>query len=194
MRSMVNDMSTEALVRAAAAGDVAARERLIGRYECLVQGTVRRFRLREADAQDAVQNTWLRMIEHIASLRDGAALPAWLVTTARRECLKILRSARREEVSLTADVIDQVTDPAPGPERSVVDRTMSLLLWANVGLLPVRGRSLLATLMAPDRPPYADVARSAGLPIGSIGPMRMRYLSTLRRHLEVAGLGAREWI
>jgi len=62
--------TTEELVHAASAGDSAARERLIQRYERLVQATVRRFRLSEADAQDAVQNTWLRMIERmIGALR-----------------------------------------------------------------------------------------------------------------------------
>jgi RNA polymerase sigma factor (sigma-70 family) len=202
VRAIANDLdttetatydTTEALVHAASAGDLVACERLIDRYGRMVQATVRRFRLRDADAQDAVQNTWLAMIEHIASLRDSSRLPGWLAMTARRECLKILRRARRESIGLPSDVVNHADDPAPGPERATVDRAMNDLLWKHVGELPSRGRDLLTTLMAPNPPAYAELARSTGMPIGSIGPMRMRYLCRLRRQLETAGLGAHEW-
>jgi hypothetical protein len=53
------------LVRAARNGDPRASEQLIDRYTSVVWPTVRSFRLREADVHDAVQNTWLRMIEHL---------------------------------------------------------------------------------------------------------------------------------
>ena len=185
--------SIEELVRAASAGDVTARDCLVRRHERLVHATVRRFRLGEADAQDAVQNTWLRMIQHIGSLRDGARLPGWLATTARRECLKILGAANRERIGLTAGMVDRVADPAPNPERRAVDRSMNELLRGHVGRLPARGQGLLTALMTPDAPSYAEVARTTGLPHGSIGPMRMRYLRTLRRQLETAGLGFHDW-
>src|SRR5438067_8640845 len=170
---IVNGAGTEDLVGAAAAGDSSAQEQLVQRYSNVVWGTVRRFRLREVDAQDAVQNTWVRMIEHLSSVRNRDRLPGWLVTTARRECLKILRQSHREAVGLHHDLLDRVDENSPTPERAAVDATMNDLLWTHVAQLPQRGRELVAVLVASDASRYADFASLAGMPVGSIGPMRM---------------------
>jgi RNA polymerase sigma factor (sigma-70 family) len=185
--------STEQLVRAAAAGDRDAAEKLIQRYATVVWATVRRFRLRETDAQDAVQNTWLRMVEHIGELRDSDRLAGWLATTARRECLMILRKSRREVIGMEADIMDRAEDPPEGPERLALNRVMSSLLWKYMAELPACAQDLLMILTRPDAPSYADVSRATGMPIGSIGPRRMRYLHTLRQRLEQAGLDAHTW-
>ena len=58
-----------ALVLAAGAGDQQAWAELVLRYESLVWARVRAFRLQEADALDAVQETWLRLAENIRRLR-----------------------------------------------------------------------------------------------------------------------------
>jgi RNA polymerase sigma factor (sigma-70 family) len=186
-------VGTEELVRAAVAGDVSAQEKLILRYVNVVWQTVRRFRLREVDAQDAVQNTWMSMIEHLHALRSAEALPGWLATTARRECLKIVRQSQRDDLGLTAELAERPDDRAPSPEHGAVDAVMRELLWKHVGQLPARGRELLATLVASNEARYKEYASVAGMPIGSIGPTRKRYLGNLRRSLEEAGLGANAW-
>jgi RNA polymerase sigma factor (sigma-70 family) len=184
--------NTRNLVQAAQSGDMRARERLVERYDSLVWATVRSFRLRDADAQDAVQNTWLRMIEHLGELRDPDRVAGWLATTARRECIKLIKLGSREIAGLEPYVLDR-PDGAPTPDRSVVDRSMNTLLWEYVGELPQYGRELVTTLTGSDAPPYAAFARATGVPVGSIGPTRMRYLRKLRRQLEASGLGAHAW-
>jgi len=42
------------------------------------------------------QTTWLRLVEHIDRLFDPARVGAWLATTTRRECHRVLRQSRRE--------------------------------------------------------------------------------------------------
>jgi RNA polymerase sigma factor (sigma-70 family) len=185
--------STAELVQAARAGDPVAVGQLVQRYSGVVWSTVRRIGLREVDAQDAVQNTWLQMIEHVDSLRDADRLPGWLATTARRECLRIMRRSAVETVGYTPDLAGRVEDPAPGPDSVALARMMGRLLWRHVAELPPAGREMLATLTRADAPRYADLARATGMPIGSIGPRRMRYLRKLRLRLERAGLGARAW-
>jgi DNA-directed RNA polymerase specialized sigma24 family protein len=39
-----------------------------------------------ADAEDGAQSIWLKLLVHLGSLRDPAALPGWLATTTLREC------------------------------------------------------------------------------------------------------------
>src|SRR5262249_57909371 len=43
------------------------------------------------------QSVWVLLVEQIARRREPAALPGWLATTTKRECLRILRAARRHE-------------------------------------------------------------------------------------------------
>ena len=83
------------LVRAAVNGDAAAWNALVDRYQPLVLSVVRSFRLRESDAQDVNQTVWLRLVERLGDLREPRALPGWLVTTTRNECVQVLREGRR---------------------------------------------------------------------------------------------------
>ena len=184
---------TRQLVHAAQNGDRLAIEDLIHIYGKLVWWTVRSFRFREADAQDAVQNTWLRMIEHLGTLRNAAGLGGWLVTTARHECLDLLRRGRREVHYVDPWDLDANDQAALGPDNLAVERSMRELLWGQVAQLPSDGRTLITALTAPDSPQYAHFARNNGIPIGSIGPTRMRMLRKLRRQLEECGLGPNAW-
>ncbi len=179
--------TTTDLVHAARNGDPRATRQLIDRYAGLVWSTVRSFRLRETDAQDAAQNTWLRMIEHLGDLRDADRIPGWLATTARRECLKIIREGRREVLGFDPELFDRPDERSPRPETVAVDRIMHALLWCRVAELPGPARHMVVTLTGPDAPRYGDFARASGIPIGSIGPQRMRYLRRLRRRLEASG-------
>src|ERR671917_1348166 len=89
-------------------GDPAAWDEILRRYCKLVSTTVRSFRLQEADALDAVQMTWLRLAENAHRVQFPERLGGWLATTARRECLHLLRQAK-----LTRDLIDVAPEAMP---------------------------------------------------------------------------------
>ena len=72
------------LVQAALSGDHDAWERLVRRYDTALHRVARSFRVDQATADDAVQTTWLRLVEHLDSLRDPDRLGSWLITTVRR--------------------------------------------------------------------------------------------------------------
>ena len=83
-------------------GDPAAWDEIFRRYSNFVYAAVRSFRLQEADALDAMQMTWLRLAENAHRVQFPERLGGWLATTARRECLHILRQAKlRPHISLT---------------------------------------------------------------------------------------------
>ena len=54
-----------------------------------------RYRLGREETDDVGQTVWLLLVEKIGNLREPAALPGWLATTTQRECLRVLRAARR---------------------------------------------------------------------------------------------------
>lgn len=177
------------LVSAAAAGDGQAWEELVDRYTNLLWAIARGYRLGTADAGDVVQTTWLRLVEHLERIRDPERVGAWLATTARHECLRLLRKASREVPS--EDDLDAA--PAGGapdgsPERQVVDTETGILLWQLVDRLPDRCRVLLRLLLADPPPSYEEIGAALDMPIGSIGPNRARCLERLRRTAIAAGI------
>jgi RNA polymerase sigma factor (sigma-70 family) len=168
-------------------GDPAAWDEIIRRYNGLVSATVRSFRLQEADSLDAIQSTWLRLAENIHRLREPERLGGWLVTTARRECLHILRNAKNGPDLLSVPT-ETVADPSANPEECTVNSYTSRILWKLVDDLCPRQRSVLRMLFA-DRPsPYDTVARTVGIPVGGIGPTRTRALQQLRKRLDQYGM------
>lgn len=163
-------------------GDPTAWEEIFSRYGKLVYATVWSFRLQEADALDAVQMTWLRLAENAHRIRFPERLGGWLVTTARRECLHILRQAK-PTLGALGIVPETVVDPSVGPEQRVIEVDTSRRLWKLVAELSPRRQTLLRTLFTNNPQSYAEVAHATGIPPGGIGPTRARALQQLRRWL-----------
>lgn len=184
----MDDPST--LVARAASGDERAWTALVDRYTNLLWAVARGHRLGQADADDVVQTAWLRLVEHLDRLERPDRVGAWLVTTARRECLRVLRRGGREppvdvDDRLTADVAS-----VPRPEQQAVDGDRDALLRAALGSLGDRCRTLLRVLAADPPPSYEEVSAAMDLPMGSIGPTRGRCLERLRRALAARGITA----
>ncbi|HKR51243.1 MAG TPA: sigma-70 family RNA polymerase sigma factor [Pseudonocardiaceae bacterium] len=168
-------------------GDPAAWDEMLRRYGKQVSATVRSFRLQDADAHDAVQTTWLRLAENAHQVLLPERLGSWLATIAYRECLNILRRAKPAR-NLIGVAPETVADPSVGPEQRIVGADTARRLWKLVGELPPRQRTLLRALFTDTPQPYAEVARTAGIPPGAIGPTRARALRRLRARLEEHGL------
>jgi RNA polymerase sigma factor (sigma-70 family) len=171
------------IVSAAAGGDQQSWDLLVARYSGLLWGVTRAHRLGTADAADVVQTTWLRLVEHLPQIRNPEGIGSWLATTARRECLGLLRSGARcqpsEEMELLVDA---------GAEHAELDSALLTAerdaeLWAAFNRLPTRDQALLRLLAVDSPPSYQEISAALGMPIGSIGPTRARSLERLRREL-----------
>jgi RNA polymerase sigma factor (sigma-70 family) len=179
--------STAALLHAADQKHSSAWEELFRRYNGLVRSTVASFRLQEADAQDAVQNTWLRVMERRSTIRDPECLGGWLATTATRECLALLRRRHREIPDDGAG--KQVATTQEGPEVAVVTEEARRAVHTAVRELPERRQVLIQHLFYQPDASYAEVSHATGMPQGSIGPTRRRVLRELECTLERRGFG-----
>jgi RNA polymerase sigma factor (sigma-70 family) len=88
-----DDLVTIDLVTRARTGDRQAWDTLVERYAPLIWSICCRHQL-GTDAEDISQSVWLRLVGQLDKIRDPAALPGWLATTTRRECLRLLGAAR----------------------------------------------------------------------------------------------------
>ena len=146
---------TSDLVAAAAAGDSAAWDALVNQYSGLLWSIARGFRLSSADAGDAVQTTWLRLVENLDRIEDPAKLPGWLATTVRRECIRLLKRGGRERLSADDDLPD-LADPADPLDTHLLTEERDAALWVAFGRLPERCRVLLRALMVSPPSSYAE--------------------------------------
>ena len=172
------------LVQTARSGDRAAWNRLLEQFTPRVRAVARRHRVTAEDAEDVVQTTWMRLVEHIDGVREPRALGAWLETTARRESLRRLRVAQQERPTDDAQALDAAVDPVA--EQRVVTSHERLALGRAMCGLSQRQRRLLAALFADPAPSYAEISGSLDIPIGSIGPTRARILARLRSAPDLA--------
>jgi RNA polymerase sigma factor (sigma-70 family) len=187
--ALVDSQSVTALVMRARNGDKHAWDELFERYAPLIWSICRRYRLRQVDADDVEQNVWLQLVDHLAAIRDPAALPGWLVTTTRRECFRVLRTAQQQQASGHWPDLADIPDTATGTVESELLRAeRSAALREALTQLPSVSRRLIAMLIQDPPVPYTEISAKLGIPVGSIGPYRARCLEKLRRYPAVAAL------
>ena len=177
------------LVTCAREGDKQAWDALVERYSPLIWSICRRHRLRDADAEDVGQSVWLHLVDQLDKIRDPAALPGWLATTTRRECLRVLRAAREPLAAgyrLDAQILPAEQTGTAEQELLVAERHAALR-EAFLALSPSDQR-LIGLLLEDPPVPYAQISSRLGIPVGSIGPHRGRCLDKLRRHPATAAL------
>ena len=175
------------LVTSAKHGDAQAWDALVEGYTPMILSVCRRFRLYGADAEDVSQAVWLKLVGHLDSLRDPAALPGWLATTAQRECWRVSRAP--VTVPGDGELLDNVPDEQTvTAEHKLLAFERAASLREAFARLPPRCQRLLAMLVADPPLPYTEISARLGIPVGSIGPKRHRYLNRLRRDPAIAGL------
>ena len=178
------------MVARAKNGDKQAWNEIVERYAPLIWSICRKYRLSEADAEDVGQVVWLHLVNHLADLRDPAALPGWLATTTRRQCIRVRRTAAQLP-QVTGPLVD--ADNMADPEAVLAEHELLLAerhaaLRQAVSDLPPGYRDLIVLLTADPPVSYTEISERLGIPIGSIGPSRSRCLARLRRHPAIAAL------
>jgi RNA polymerase sigma factor (sigma-70 family) len=172
------------LVVRAREGDRGAWDRLVEGYAGLVWAITRNHRLNQGDAADVSQTTWLRLVENIDRLDDPRRVGAWLATTARRECLRVLRLSGRHVVVDDDRTFDRLNEEQPSVDAALLRVEQSEAVREAFVLLPSRCQQLLNLLMVDEPPSYEELSAALGMPIGSIGPTRGRCLEKLRQLLD----------
>jgi len=183
-----------ALVMRARTGDDRAWAGLVDRYAPLIWSICRRYGLDAVDAQDVGQSVWLHLVNHLGRIREPAAIPGWLATTARRECQRVRSTARLNTARLPRaagqelDRVDVADDLAATVDHLLLAAERHAALRDAVAQLSALDQRLIALLIDDPPVPYAEISARLGIPIGSIGPYRGRCLDKLRHHPAIAAL------
>jgi RNA polymerase sigma factor (sigma-70 family) len=181
-------MSDAALVSECRNGSKRAWEVFVRRFQRLIYTVPRRAGLSDEQAADVFQIVFSKAFEHLESITQPDRIQAWLVTTAKRESLALLRD-RRSTVSIGepeeegGEVYD-VPDENPLPEELLESLQLQHELHEAVKLLDPKSQEFVKLVFLQDEPlPYSEIAARLGISEGSIGPTRTRCLEKLRSAL-----------
>lgn len=133
-----------ALVRAAKSGDISAFEQLVKRYDRNVFRLAQHITQNREDAEDVVQEAFLKAYQHLSGFQEQSKFYTWLVRIAVNESLMKLRRRRADKtVSLDQEIETEensmpreVTDWRPNPEQEYGQAEMNQILAKTIGGLP----------------------------------------------------------
>jgi RNA polymerase sigma-70 factor (ECF subfamily) len=179
LERMSVELPDEQLVNAARAGDRAAFSTLFARDRDLVYAyTYARLRSRE-EAEDVVQDTFVRAYQSLGQLRGPGAWQAWLMQIARNLCHDALR---RKQVRRTEPIDPDWLVGGPSPETQLLTEERRRALNAAVEALPEQCRVPLLMRFGAGRT-RREIAVALGVPESTIIGRIARAMRLLRREL-----------
>jgi RNA polymerase sigma-70 factor, ECF subfamily len=157
--------SDEVLARRVQLGDAQALDELVGRYLRPVHAIIASFMHGAADVEDAVQDTFLRVLNNIASYDATRPFAPWLYEIARNVARSRINSRRRRDTDPLGD--EQYRDPAATPDAAAESADVRRRVESALLRLPEQQR-IAFTLHDVEGYNSADVAGIMGLSTGTV--------------------------
>lgn len=161
----LRDRSDAALVTAFLAGDEAAFDILVERHSPRVYAVCLRYFGNTADAEDALQDTFVTLLRRAQTYRGTAAFSTWLHRVATNACHDLSRRRARRPRS-TGDDVERLAELA-APDDPLAARELGLELERALAVLDATTRAAVV-LHDVQGLPYADIATRLDLPVGTV--------------------------
>ena len=178
------------LISRAAGGDGVAFEAIMRRHNQLLFRTARSIVQNDAEAEDVVQDAYLRAWRALGNYRAESKLSTWLVRITTNEALGRLRRKSAQIIPLEAAMTPHeseartaLTDePERSPEQSMMRVQMRKLLEARIDLLPEAFRTVFM-LRAIEEMSVEEIAEALEIPEATVRTRFFRARSLLRESL-----------
>lgn len=146
-----------------------------------------------ADAEDAVQEAFVRAYRGLDGLQPGSSFGGWFRTILRNECLDRLRAApRRRERSWPVEGAEPASRAPHGPERVERRELAGEIRSALAALAP--GHREVLVLREMDGMSYGEIGRELGISEGTVASRLHHGRSRLKEILEERGITPEEMI
>ncbi|UGB35541.1 sigma-70 family RNA polymerase sigma factor [Microbacterium sp. cx-55] len=158
------EVPDQILVERAIDGDTVAFREIVRRHSGLMRAYVTRMLSSATDADDVVQDAFVVAWRQLPSLRDGAAVRAWLMRIASREAYAVIRRRGREEPIEDRDFSTPVDTR---PEHVAIRNARLAALSDALDMLPDAQRRawLLRESVGLG---YAEIAAEMDLPVSTV--------------------------
>jgi len=173
------------------AGDAAAWDTLIRRYEKSVYKFAYSLCRNHEEAGDIAGQVFLRLYQNLHTFRNEASFTSWLFRIVRNTYLDLcVRPAHRGHLSLDAGPNNDnepatgrdIMDPAPSPEAVCMEHETAQLLARAIHHLPAYQRQVLRMYHTEGKS-YEEIAAATGLSIGTVKSRLNRARNMLRERL-----------
>jgi RNA polymerase sigma factor (sigma-70 family) len=159
-------------------GDRAAFDGIVAIWERPLFYYLRRLMSSEADAWELLQETWLKVLKSLDTLRDPHALPAFLYTTARNTAFSRMR---RRDFENNGVYTEEVPEDCSVDEIAIIDNAEAV--HHALDKLPLPQREALTLYFLQDLS-MDDMATLLDVPLGTV-KSRLHYAKVaLRKILE----------
>ncbi|MGD0401967.1 MAG: sigma-70 family RNA polymerase sigma factor [Candidatus Acidiferrales bacterium] len=177
------------LVAAAQAGDINAFETLVGRYERKILRLAQNITQNREDAEDVMQEAFLKAYEHLSGFQGNSRFYTWLVRIAVNQALMKLRKRRPnvvsidEEVNTGEDLIPrEIEDWGPSPEDRYKQTELSDILSEVIADLDPSFR-IVFQLRDIEELSTEETAEALGLSVPAVKSRLLRARLKLRQKL-----------
>jgi RNA polymerase sigma-70 factor (ECF subfamily) len=177
------------LVSLCRAGDRGAMEALMRRHNRTLYRTARAILRDDAEAEDAVQEAYIRAFRGLAGFRSDSSFSTWLVRIAANEALMRRRSSVRraqvfpiEAAGREPSFHEEVAMDSPGPESQAMNGELRRMLEARIDALPDLYRAVFV-LRAVEELSVEETAAVLGLPEATVRTRFFRARGLLRAAL-----------
>jgi len=174
--------SDEAVFAEIQAGNREAFTVLVERYQRKAFAVATRLMGSRADAEDAVQQAFLRLYASRASYDPRWRLNTWFYRILTNACIDSLRRVRS-----TVPLDGQEFPTADTPERAMVKREQDTLLQSALATVPVEARIVL-TLYYGEGRTYREIAAIRGIAVNTVKTHLRRGRAALRKALRARGV------
>jgi len=175
--------SDRELIKAAIKGDSESFEMLIPLFSRRLFAVAFAILQDREEAEDVVQETFLRAFESRWRLRDPEKFPAFVTTIARNRARDLYRKKR--SVPLRDDAAEIVDEFAPKPDEQTFGAEVSQCVLSALSTLPEQYR-LAVTLRYLEDMDYESIERTMSLSNGALRGILGRALEKMRRVLRPA--------
>jgi RNA polymerase sigma-70 factor (ECF subfamily) len=189
LRSKVAGEDEHQLVAAAKSGDATAFEELVSRYERKIFRLTMNITRNREDAEDAMQDAFLKSYSHLKTFQGDSRFYTWLVRIAANEALMRLRKRRPNQFSLDEpiegdeDLIPrELQDWGPGPEQRFAQTEMREILSGVIEELEPDYR-IVFVLRDIEELSTEETAASLGISIPAVKSRLLRARLKLREKL-----------
>ena len=179
-----------ALVHAAKSGDLEAFSQLVNRYDRNIFRIAQHITHNEEDAQDVVQDAFLKAYQNLGQFQENSKFYTWLVRIAVNEALMKLRKRRTDRtVSIDEDVETEegsmpreVADWSPNPEQLYGQSELGDILKKTIQGLPPGFRTVFV-LRDVEGLSTEETAEMLGLSVPAVKSRLLRARLQLRERL-----------